>query len=126
MKFEGTLLIGVILTLSDGFSTSRLSNPSSILRMDSGGFELPKIELPTPSFPSLPNPFGGPDPDEAVPLDEVALERVAKAKAVLATDLGIADPSLLAEDFVWIGAALGSAALGKRDYVAAGKFFNLR
>jgi hypothetical protein len=50
---------------------------------------------------------------------------VAKAKAVLACDLGVKDPSLLSEDFIWIGPTL-EKPLGKIDYLAAGRFFNLR
>jgi len=50
---------------------------------------------------------------------------IAKAKAVIATDLAIQDPSLLDEGFIWIGPFLGKP-LGKVDYLASGKFFNLR
>lgn len=50
---------------------------------------------------------------------------IGKAKAVVATDLGIQDPSLLAEDFLWIGPLL-EKPLGKVDYLAAGRFFSLR
>lgn len=52
---------------------------------------------------------------------------VARAKLVLASDLGVQDESLLDEEsFVWIGPSLGSKVLGKADYLAAGKFFDLR
>jgi len=50
---------------------------------------------------------------------------VGKAKAVIATDLGVQDPSLLDEDFLWIG-PLQEKPLGKVDYLAAGRFFSLR
>ena len=50
---------------------------------------------------------------------------IAKAKAVIAADLAIQDPSLLDENFVWIGPFLDKP-LGKLDYLASGRFFNLR
>jgi hypothetical protein len=51
---------------------------------------------------------------------------IARAKIVLAADLGVQDGSLLAEKFIWIGPQLGSQVLGKSDYLAAGKYFDLR
>jgi hypothetical protein len=80
-------------------------------------------------IPTLPNPFSkfttpelesgsgimGSDPELMV----------AKAKAILSCDLGVKDPSLLSEDFIWIGPTL-EKPLGKTDYLAAGRFFNLR
>jgi hypothetical protein len=50
---------------------------------------------------------------------------VELAKSIFATDLGIANPSLLSSDFVFLSSAL-DAPLGKTDYVAAGRFFDLR
>ena len=54
----------------------------------------------------------------------------AKAKTVLNADLGVADPSLLADDanFVYIGGAPNSLGqvLSKQDYLAAAQFFGLR
>jgi hypothetical protein len=50
---------------------------------------------------------------------------INKAKAVIATDLGVQDPSLLDENFLWIGPLL-EKPLGKVDYLAAGRFFSLR
>jgi hypothetical protein len=50
---------------------------------------------------------------------------IAKARVIIATDFGIQDPSVLAEDFIWIR-PLAEKPLGKVDYLAAGKFFDLR
>eukprot|EP00568_Trieres_chinensis_P010433 CAMPEP_0183301296 /NCGR_PEP_ID=MMETSP0160_2-20130417/7460_1 /TAXON_ID=2839 ORGANISM="Odontella Sinensis, Strain Grunow 1884" /NCGR_SAMPLE_ID=MMETSP0160_2 /ASSEMBLY_ACC=CAM_ASM_000250 /LENGTH=962 /DNA_ID=CAMNT_0025463889 /DNA_START=44 /DNA_END=2932 /DNA_ORIENTATION=+ len=51
----------------------------------------------------------------------------ARAKSVLASDLGVRDPTLLADDFVWVGPnVVAGGTLGKEEYVAAGKFFDLR
>lgn len=51
---------------------------------------------------------------------------IQRAKLVLACDLGVQDESLLDPSFIWIGSNLGSKALSKTDYLAAGKFFDLR
>ncbi len=50
---------------------------------------------------------------------------IAKARVIIATDLGIQDPAVLADDFLWIR-PLAEKPLGKVDYLAAGIFFNLR
>ncbi len=57
--------------------------------------------------------------------DPVADALIGKSKSVIASDLGIQDPSLLAEEFLWIGPFL-EKPLGKLDYLAAGRFFTLR
>ena len=45
----------------------------------------------------------------------------------MANDLGISDPSFLAEDFKWIGPnVVSTGKLSKEEYLAAGRFFNLR
>ena len=50
-----------------------------------------------------------------------------KAKAVVDTDLGLNNPSLLSDDFVWIGPNVASVGpLSKEEYLAASSFFNLR
>mmetsp|Transcript_14130 Transcript_14130/g.33995 ORF Transcript_14130/g.33995 Transcript_14130/m.33995 type:complete len:981 (-) Transcript_14130:865-3807(-) len=56
---------------------------------------------------------------------------ISKARVVVATDLGIQDPSVLSDDddginqFLWIR-PLADKPLGRIDYLAAGRFFNLR
>ena len=51
----------------------------------------------------------------------------SRARAILANDLGISDPSFLAEDFKWIGPnVVSTGKLSKEEYLAAGRFFNLR
>jgi hypothetical protein len=66
-------------------------------------------------FPSTDPPFFDPNPDALI----------AKARVVLATDFGIQDPTILANDFLWIR-PWAEKPLGKIDYLAAGKFFDLR
>jgi hypothetical protein len=51
---------------------------------------------------------------------------IQRAKLLLASDLGVQNESLLDQKFMWIGPNLGSKALGKIDYLASGKFFDLR
>jgi hypothetical protein len=51
---------------------------------------------------------------------------IQRAKLLLACDLGVQDESLLDPSFIWIGPYLGSKVLGKIEYLAAGKFFDLR
>lgn len=81
----------------------------------------------------LPNPFAAkPEPTpKAIPIisnlfDPSPEGLILRAKAVVVSDLGIQDESLLDNDFIWIGPQLGSQVLGKSDYLAAGKFFDLR
>jgi hypothetical protein len=51
---------------------------------------------------------------------------VALAQRVLSSDLGLQDPSLLDDDrFQWIGPSVDKP-LDKTDYLAAGRFFDLR
>ena len=56
---------------------------------------------------------------------------ISKARVVVATDFGILDPSVLSDDddginqFLWIR-PLADKPLGRIDYLAAGRFFNLR
>ena len=52
---------------------------------------------------------------------------IARAKTLVATDLGILDGGrLLDDDFIWIGASNYGEVLSKADYLAAAKFFQLR
>ncbi|KAG7361167.1 hypothetical protein IV203_036267 [Nitzschia inconspicua] len=69
---------------------------------------------PSPTPPSS-SPAFDPNPDALI----------SRARVVFATDFGIQDPSILAEDFLWIR-PLAETPLGKIDYLAAGKFFDLR
>lgn len=83
----------------------------------------------------LPNPFGGNrdtemaprPPSTPPPVSNEPEALFSRARAILATDLGITDPSFLAEDFEWIGPdVVATGALNKEEYIAAGKFFSLR
>jgi hypothetical protein len=103
---------------------------------------------PTQVFPSLPfitnlqstnNPFfaeiastpnDAPEPREETPPAQEPFDPnpgalIAKARIVLATDFGIQDPTVLGDDFIWLR-PFAEKPLGKVDYLAAGKFFNLR
>lgn len=61
-----------------------------------------------------------------IPFEPTPDGLIAQAKVMLAVDLGLQKDGLLDQNFVWIGPTLGSKVLGKQDYLAAGKFFNLR
>jgi hypothetical protein len=83
-------------------------------------------------FSDLPNPFEAfkvPEgivnaPSEAFDPSPAGLIR--QAKRVLSSDLGLQDPSLLDDaKFRWIGPVVDQP-LGKTDYLAAGRFFDLR
>ena len=56
---------------------------------------------------------------------------ISKARVFVATDFGLLDPSVLSDDddginqFLWIR-PLADKPLGRIDYLAAGRFFNLR
>jgi len=89
------------------------------------------------ALPKLPNPFKALEAPDAV-LSQFSLSGdsdefessssglIQQAKRVISSDLGLQDPSLLDDDkFVWIGPQV-DRPLGKRDYIAAGKFFDLR
>ena len=75
----------------------------------------------------------------AVPVRPVFLEKsapfdptspddlITRAKLVMASDLCVLDGgSLLDEDFIWIGATSNGDVLGKTEYLAAAKFFDMR
>ena len=50
---------------------------------------------------------------------------ITLAKVVMAADLGVQNDNLLADNFLWIGPLLDTP-LNKVDYLAAGRFFDLR
>ena len=127
----GSSLLAARLTAVDGFSTKTQVTPcrSDVgLQMASGNSLLDRL----PKFP-----FSAEQEDDSSPVATVMQTLssefkatpdglVTRAKVVLASDLGIQDESLLDGNFIWIGPNLGSSVLDKRDYIAAGKFFNLR
>ena len=75
----------------------------------------PKQPEPPSTPPLLPREKFDPTPDALI----------AKARVVLATDFGIQDATVLSDDFRWLR-PLAEKPLGKVDYLAAGKFFDLR
>lgn len=89
--------------------------------------------LPDIPVPNLPNPLKrltlGSDPlADTVDIGFTPSPEgvVAQAKKVLSSDLGLRDPTILDDDrFVWIGPSV-EKPLDKTDYLAAGRFFDLR
>ena len=81
---------------------------------------LDNINLPvklSPKPPSTPPPLDMSTPDALF----------IAAKSFLSTDLGITDPNSLSDNFVWVGPKVASTGvLNKEEYLAAGKYFNLR
>lgn len=137
MKFSSTSLFFILVSLSVTFSlsfttisqcqpqrksTDCLTLKASIL----DNISLPSIKVPnvfndksrlSPRPPSTPPPFEMSTPDSVL----------ISAKSFLSSDLGIADPSALADNFVWIGPnVMSTGSLNKEEYIAAGKYFNLR
>lgn len=86
-----------------------------------------------PSLESLPNPFSNLDPNPPLTLPQSLTGEweatpqglIQRAKLVLSTDFAIRDPTLLEESFLWIGPTVDKP-LNKIDYLAAGRFFDLR
>jgi len=92
-----------------------------------------QLQVTKPAFLndiSLPFPIPGGGGDDAAfagpgPYDGSDESLIEQAKRVLQSDLGINDPTLLDASFAWIGPSV-DGALSKTDYIAAGRFFNLR
>jgi hypothetical protein len=74
---------------------------------------------PSSAVDASPRPPNRPPPFSLEP--EVIFGR---CKAILATDLCIREPSLLSPDFIYVGPYIET--LNKEEYIAAGKFFDLR
>lgn len=90
---------------------------------------------------SLPNPFEKAIPEPTPPMNPVFLSSdpadwdeldlstpdglIARAKIALAADLGVQNGNLLADNFICIGPFLDQP-LNKVDFLAAGRFFDLR
>jgi len=69
----------------------------------------------------LKSPF--PSSDESSP---VAESLFSKARTIIGSDFGVRDDSLFDDEFSWIGPDFQSSILDKEQYLAAGKFFDLR
>jgi hypothetical protein len=122
------LLLFLSIALVIAGATDAFSNPNKIR------FSSVSMMAGSP-FANFPNPFASKTtvPSQPPPtgtwssaFDPSPEGLIARAKIVLASDLGVQDGSLLAENFFWIGPQLGSQVLGKFDYLAAGKYFDLR
>lgn len=97
-------------TLSESFTDTLFDTISGSLPSFGGQDESSPDIAPLPPPPFQPTPEGV----------------IQRAKLLLACDLGVQDESLLDANFIWIGPNLASKVLGKTDYLAAGKFFDLR
>ena len=102
----------------------KTTTPTTSSRLHVGGLES--------LFPSLGNLGSQQDDTNNQDDDDGAFEAtplglIRQARRMVASDFGILDPSLLADDnqFVWIGPYVDEP-LGKLDYIAAGRFFDLR
>ena len=93
------------------------------------------IQMVSSFLDNIPNPFADTDkaatqprpPSVPPPVSNEADALFSRAKAIIAADLGLRDPSILADDFKWVGPnVVSTGALEKDEYLAAGLFFNLR
>jgi len=114
-------------------SSQRFKTSISLSSKIDGNNLLDKIPKSIPFFskatadsppvpPSIPPPL---NENDIQPFEATPEFLIAKAKSVIATDLAVQDPTLLGDDFIWIG-PLSETPLGKVDYLAAGRFFDLR
>ena len=117
--------LGSILAMNPGVHA--FSRNSLIVRKSTLGMSSEPSFLD--SIPSIRNPFEKfalqDSPQLSSPSTSDPEVLVEYAKEVIASDLGIKNSKLLSENFIWIGPTL-EKPLGKIDYLAAGKFFNLR
>ena len=116
------LLLSITVGSSWAFTIPSVKRPSISMNMlDFFKNPLEEFRAPVaarnPIFIKKETPFD-PDSDD---------DLIARAKAVVMSDLGIIDGGrLLDDDFIWIGATSNGNVLGKVEYLAAGKFFELR
>lgn len=95
-----------------------------------------KSSLQMSSFlDNLPNPFSDNDsggvqprpPSVPPPISNEPDALFSRSKAIVASDLGLRDPSILSDDFTWVGPnVVSTGTLSRDEYLAAGQFFNLR
>jgi hypothetical protein len=118
----GMLLIGD----SRAFTTPQQGRPSlKLMEGFLGGLiKNPFEDDPAPAPPS--SSFFV-QPNSNTPFEATPEGLITRAKIFLASDMGVLDGgSLIDEDFLWIGATSNGNVLGKTDYLAAAKFFELR
>jgi hypothetical protein len=130
---QGARLVYILLLciVADAFTgTASVGTKPSRLSMSNDGFfdKIPSLDnIPNFSIPSVPFAKGEETTEQfsAESFEPLPENLIARAKTVVATDLGIQDSAVLSEDFLWIGPLL-EKPLDKVDYLAAGKFFNIR
>lgn len=119
--------MGLLLLLAIGASSAfkmQMSIAKTKMNLLGGFLNFPFKEATAPVAPARPifldkppAPFDPSSPDDLI----------TRAKIVMASDLGILDGgNLLDEDFIWIGASNNGDVLGKSEYLAAAKFFDMR
>jgi len=126
MKFSmHTVAAALLIASSAAFIPSNNISPSR--------FATTGTDLKMSSFlDSLPNPFEKSDvvprpPSSPPPVTNEPDALFSRARSIVLSDLGLTDPSILAENFVWIGPnVVTTGALSKDEYLAAGRFFNIR
>ena len=109
-------------------TTARLSL-SNRFRLNAGGLEglIPPFGSSSKSVGSSSGSGGKYFEDDASEFESSSFGLIRQARRLFASDFGIADASLLSDDseFIWIGPFVDEP-LGKMDYLAAGRFFDLR
>jgi len=134
MKFSGyTLAAALMLASSTAFIPS--NRPTTVHSSDASVNIRRQISLGMTFLDQLPNPFGSSEDTDVVPRPPATPPPVSnepealfsRARAIMATDLGVTDPSFLTENFKWIGPnVVADGKLSKDEYLAAGRFFNIR
>ena len=128
----------LLLQHADAFAlpkSGRATTTGVLLRMsdESGGSIMDKITNPfggdssseSSSTRSLQPAVVAPQPFDLDDFDASPEGLITRSKVVMASDLGLQNGNLLADSFLWIGPLLDTP-LNKVDYLAAGRFFDLR
>uniref|UniRef100_A0A7S2NW89 Uncharacterized protein n=1 Tax=Leptocylindrus danicus TaxID=163516 RepID=A0A7S2NW89_9STRA len=118
---RGSSIYTIFLPSIYAFSTTTRGSYRVRFSQTSGNLSALKL----PDIPNFNNPRPPDDNNDGLQNDDEIGSLVSRAKSVLASDLGVNDPNLLSADFVWVGPG-DDRVLNKDDYLAAGKFFDLR
>ena len=113
-------------------STISASPPTPLTPLDPSPKASSSLEMSF--FDNFSNPFADdksavqPRPPSVPPPASNEPEALfSRAKAIVASDLGLRDPSILADDFTWVGpSVVTTGPLNRDEYLAAGQFFDLR
>jgi len=136
------LLVVVLLLLlqqhADAFTmpnNSRRTSTHVLLRMSDSGSIMERLSNRFGSDEKTSNnsskstaalrSFVLPDSFDVDDFDGSPEELITRAKVIVSTNLGIENENLLDDNFLWIGPLLDTP-LSKKEYLAAGRFFDLR